>query len=206
MRLEFRGDPMAWSYPDDKDLGLGGGILLHGNPDDDYHRDPRFQLLTDAEVSRARRIAIRANVSFMMGAEWLQWWGHLAPDGSTPSVALHQRLVHRDTRYVTSRDGRRWLGPEWVRVLVRMEAEKHAAVQSWLRDAARRGHAPTPYLWFNLISDCISTTRELPTWAEFLSADYAESPMLCESAEIALCSRSAMPEPSDFFYAPVEKF
>lgn len=210
MWLEFRGAPMAWSVPDDVDVILSGRILLHWNARDDTYRDPNFQLLTDAESARASGIAIGAEVRFMVEAEWLQWWRHLAPDGTKPSAVLHQRLMDRYTRaalhYVTPRDGGRRLGPDWVRVLVRMEEPKHTAVQSWLRDAARRGHAPTPRFSFRLVSRCEAKPSELPTWDAFLAGSYAGAPMLCESAEMWLSSRPAMPEPSNFFFEPVEKF
>ncbi len=209
MWLGFRGDRLAWSLPEYVEVALSGRILLHGNPDDDHYRDPSFELLTDAESARASGIAIRADVQFVLEEQWMRWWSGLAPDGTKPNSVLHQRLMDRYTRaalhYVTPSGGVRRQGPDWVRVLVRMEEPKHTMVRSWLRDAARRGHAPSPHLSFRLVSRCDSKPSELPTWDAFLAGGYAGAPMLCESAEMWLSSTPAMPEPSTFFYEPVKK-
>lgn len=206
MKLEFRGAPLAQSRPDNRPVSLGGRILLHYDNDDVVYLSPEFELLTDAEVKRASASPTNADVSFYPEAQWRRWWEHLADGGSKSNTTLHSRLIDDSTVAALSyRAGGRW-GSERVDVIVRMPDANYEMVQAWLRDAIRRGHAPRPHFWFDLVTVSIAQPRELPTWDEFLSAGWAATaPMLCTSAHLSLSYRSDMPSLSDFAYQPVEK-
>lgn len=202
MRLEFRSAPLTHSAPDDVDKSLRGRILLRPADYHRHYRAPDLQLLTNAEMERASRIAMPADVRFVLEPAWMAWWGHLAPDGHKANAALYERLLDERTQAALHymrpcREASGWQQPrESAYVLVRLTEPRFSTVQAWLKDAVRRGHAPIARLWFDLVTEDLSRPRYLPTWDQFLSAAYAEAPMLCTSVGMTLVSRPDMPAPA----------
>ncbi len=200
MNLEFRSAPLAHSAPDDVDVSLSGKILLHPDNYHRHYRAPDLQLLTNAEMEGASRIAMPSEVRFVREPEWVAWWGHLAPDSEKAKPALYERLLDNETRAALHfmrphREALDWRQPrESLYVMVRLTETRFMAVEDWLKDAARRGHAPTPRLWFELVTEDLSRPRYLPTWDQFLSAAYVEAPMLCTSVGMRMLTRPDMPE------------